>query len=642
MHKLPVLILFFIYSFFAIGSDEVQPNIIYKSKEIRHLSQYIEPPEKKLLSELSTPTSTIDSTTISDLIVAYIATKTGLFDIATEKWLALAEKHHDRAIFAQAFSLTQQTNNIEMSMEVVQKWIKKYPDDIGAILANVYVSLEKNLYLDAIKFLDKMQEVSPPARYDFLINKQYISIDTINMLQKEMESKITDFPDNLYAKESLFEINLRIASNYVDKLNSSRLLIALLLDEDNVSEENKEYLNIKKLDINILEAIQEEGMHSTSIDDILDNYTTILNDNPSWLDLHLKLVKSYLSYPEPDRIDKAKQILISLIEKYSISSGNLDKMTQTQLNKLSLILSFAIALEMNETIENVLSFNSNKDSVKIFQAKLHFIRKDYDNAIEVLNSVNPSIFKIDMLTKIYIEQNDMEKLNEIIENTYDLDQLQQLYAINTILGALSSYGRYELTLEIIDDFILNEIASNQNQQLPPSIVRSRQLLIDKMTLMELLSYTELGLEDEIVDSINKVLDNNLDNKLSEEDWIVYNNIGYTFVNADKYPNIRDELLHKAYELDSSNTVIWDSLGWSYYKQGKKQLAIDWILAAYNADESFSIEIANQLAHAYWQSNKITEVKYILTNMNIFYKDHPILLENLEKWNLDISEIELIE
>lgn len=117
--------------------------------------------------------------------------------------------------------------------------------------------------------------------------------------------------------------------------------------------------------------------------------------------------------------------------------------------------------------------------------------------------------------------------------------------------------------------------------------------------------------------------------LAPDNADILNALGYTLLlQGTSHLDEAFELIQAAYQIDSENAAINDSLGWAYYKRGDAQAALPYLQYAF---ENYpDIEVAAHLVEVLWNLDKRSEAQKILKEAESLKGNRQILTDTLKR------------
>ena len=97
-------------------------------------------------------------------------------------------------------------------------------------------------------------------------------------------------------------------------------------------------------------------------------------------------------------------------------------------------------------------------------------------------------------------------------------------------------------------------------------------------------------------------------KIAPEHAHDYNALGYALLERKVRLNEAMQLIEKAYQLDSDDAAIMDSMGWAYYLLGNLDKSIEFMRRAYSALPD--PEVAAHLGEVLWKQGAFKEAQAI--------------------------------
>ncbi|MFV8834665.1 tetratricopeptide repeat protein [Aquisalimonas sp. APHAB1-3] len=114
-----------------------------------------------------------------------------------------------------------------------------------------------------------------------------------------------------------------------------------------------------------------------------------------------------------------------------------------------------------------------------------------------------------------------------------------------------------------------------------------------------------------------------------------NALGYTLVDMTDRVQEGFEYIRQAYELESDDPAILDSMGWAHYRLGNHAEAVEYLERAYAKQPDG--EIGAHLGEALWENGERDRARDVWMEALEREPDHPVLLETLERLAPDVKE-----
>jgi len=118
---------------------------------------------------------------------------------------------------------------------------------------------------------------------------------------------------------------------------------------------------------------------------------------------------------------------------------------------------------------------------------------------------------------------------------------------------------------------------------------------------------------------------------------VLNFLAYFLAESDRRLGEAEELLDRALKMDPENGFFLDSLGWIYYRQGKSELAIEYIRRAIRAMTSDDAILRDHLGDAYLLHGEIKKAVAEWRRALILDREIDGVQKKIEKYLPRISE-----
>ena len=118
---------------------------------------------------------------------------------------------------------------------------------------------------------------------------------------------------------------------------------------------------------------------------------------------------------------------------------------------------------------------------------------------------------------------------------------------------------------------------------------------------------------------------------------VLNFLGYFLAEEDRRLGEAEALLDRALKMDPENGFFLDSLGWIYYRQGKSELAIEYIRGAIRSMASDDAILRDHLGDAYLQNGEIKKAIAEWRRALILDREIEEVQKKIEKYLPRVSE-----
>lgn len=235
--------------------------------------------------------------------------------------------------------------------------------------------------------------------------------------------------------------------------------------------------------------------------------------------------------------------------------------------------------------------NPNNDLARILLANILEMREMYKSAITVYDEIKSSS------PAYYIAQ---------YKKAEDLRNLEDYKGSELLLKSLilDYPDDYQTLLDLGDTLRIQE-KYKEALKYYNQVIEKYQGLAGGMWQV----YYALGITYERLGNWNKaeeMFNNAL--KLSPNNLLVLNYLGYSWLKQDKDPEKAFKYIVKAYNQAPYNSSIIDSLGWAFYRFGMYDQAVNFLEKATDSDPSNAV-INEHLGDAYWQSGRKQEARF---------------------------------
>jgi tetratricopeptide (TPR) repeat protein len=245
----------------------------------------------------------------------------------------------------------------------------------------------------------------------------------------------------------------------------------------------------------------------------------------------------------------------------------------------------------------------DENHTKYYKAVLYSFLKEENKVIDAISEIESE----------FLKQNELNILTAklLLENSDDYEQAIELVKINpdSVFSAneivsiiLYTIGKDSLSFEVI----IKELKENPQPQ--ASTFQRYSILAEEFD-------TYNNLKETLLKAI----------KLYPEDADLKNALGYIIAKNAVFADfdLAYELLQKAVEIQPDNEMIWDSLAWLYFVDGKPEEALD-AMKIPLLNEIKQSEIAYHLGAIYWQLGMIDSAKlYLEITINLNNDDQSV-------------------
>lgn len=518
--------------------------------------------------------------TLYDLLVAELASQRKQFDITLVNYIHQAQVTRDPAIILRAINAAQIVNDNEAIKELAWLWLESEPDSIGAhqILAYQY-SVERS-------FPEAMEQISKILELGGTTSVEALAISSAQATEDEKQQLLDLYTELVEKFPSRWEVRYSLA------------LVQRNLNQCDAAIENLDQViatkpNFQQAAIVKANCLSESGEKEQALSYSEESFEKFPQNNALG-----RLYASLLI--EQNRIEDAEQVFSDLLAYYPDSP--------------SLKLSLALLMVENEKTEKAQEYFTELTRVESHQADAYYYlgriaeqQDKTDQAIEYYQQVTPGTHYNAAIERITYLLATNDQLDKALEKLAILRQGQPNNAAKLWLL------EYSLMKELDEQAQATKTLSSALEAFPDN----EQLLYARA--MEFDAQGDLASME--VD-LRKIIAQNPQNA------IALNALGYTL--ADKTDRLQEalQLITAALSLRPENPAIQDSMGWTLFKLGEPEKALQLLGAAYlNYPDG---EVAAHLGEVLWSLGKEAEAKQIWGNSLRQQPDHPVLIKTLQR------------
>ena len=300
----------------------------------------------------------------------------------------------------------------------------------------------------------------------------------------------------------------------------------------------------------------------------------------------IQLLSSY-----QDRFGPSRKVATALIRLYIETDQYqkayeqlevLENFDRQNLNVKSQMASILIELEKYKEaaaiLEEILIIAPEMDKIRFRLGAVYEELKSYDLAIKNLMKIpsTSTYFPEAMIHSAHMSKltGDMDKANDIMDEAIRLrSDIPQFYAFYSSL--LDEQKKYVKAKDLLESAVKKHGKNAQLRFFLGSI------------------YDRLGHQKETIEQMKEDL------AIDENHIQAMNYLAYIYAETDSNLEEAEALALKALKTNPEDGYILDTVGWVYYKQGKIQIAIQYLEAAHKLKQDESI-IAEHLGDAYYK------------------------------------------
>ncbi len=485
--------------------------------------------------------------------------------------------------------------------------------------------------------------------------KRYVSslvlenkvLQAIQIIKQNYENENIDFFDSylLLIIDSLKKNELDIAYEYISIANNfteqDRFNLAILesLKQYVYLFKEKKFLNDKK-NFGRLSYISETFQKCYLDDPNTERYfSKLINDPESDFTRYIYFYISYLV--ENDNLDEAKVItdeieflnstLLLSQGKSWIDNGNLQKFKEvfSCKNHNDLIAEFLFLIsnlysaqdnyEMSNFYLNLSNFLNPRFVFNLsLVAENHYFNKDYEKAKKVLKKFKKDDdfyywFRLKKEAQIISAQrNNQESLN-FIKFNFDKIENPNEKILFDVANFYKKAKNYEEAISYYSKIIEN---LDDNSDIKSDILYRRGGTYERIKNYE-------KADKDLIDAL----------QITPDDAYILNYLAYSWLERDYKINEAIKMLETAYELESDDPYIIDSIGWAYYLTDDYPRAEKFLKRAVELMPDDPI-VNDHYGDILWKLNRKIQARYFWTNV--------LKMKDTEKELIEKINIKMIE
>lgn len=508
----------------------------------------------------------------------------------------------------------------------------------------------------------------------FVVPFIILTILTSAKINEAIESYMQGELNLLEGNLTLAEIHFEEALGF-DPSNPTILLSLLEIHIQNkqlskIDERLPEYLNLEVLDINI--ALDILHLYKNIKEDsVLKILNLLINNNPDSIDLRYEKAKLLILngdwekllivYSDIYIINQDEELFNNLlnigltIENPKILYKTLEyiwKNTKTNLLVLELLIQFSYLEDENYKtkiyLQELLDYDPDNEFAITMLAEISILEKDFLRAITLLNKVKDAgkmsldVYKMFLIS--YSNLGDYEneiRIGKQIINDFPYETLgYESLAISHL-----ELGNYIRAVKVLNDAIelfpdeyyfyyyigLCYRNSDRNSDAINYFLKALKLNPDLKNVMhELAKLYNLVLDYESSDSLFTIL-----LQKNVNDAMILNDYAYLIADRNdvtmKKLNFALELSKDAILIEPNSPEYLDTVGWIYYRIGKYNKALDYLLKSQSLDKKNSI-ILEHLGDVYSKLGQYDKALEIYNRINIYSPNNVEIIEKMKLLN----------
>ena len=533
------------------------------------------------------PVASFKPDTLYDLMVAEIGGQRKRYDLALGNYLKQAHKTRDAGVARRAYQIAMFVGARQAALDAALLWSDLEPDNTEALQASALELIHSGELDRALRKMQGILVLGGEAGFDFLAaSAAGMSVENRQLFLAEFEKLQEKYPENR-------DIHLGRAILYKqsDQNNKALELASQLLRKD---PDFVKAMIIKGRILNALgRADEAEAMLSEAV-----------KRHPERLRLRLLYARLLVHSSKLDEARKQFEVLL----KQSPDDREI-------LLSLALVtMENGMDKEAEKYFQRLQSLGFMKNKTNFYLGKLKERQGDYEAAQQHYLDVGSG--KDFMAAQVALAQLRITrgKFDEAIEGIVEARKRNPAQAESLFLlegELLAKNGQLKEAMVRFDEGI---------QFLPKSI----NLLYSRAMVHERLDNID-GLESDL----NRIL------KLQPDNAAALNALGYTLADRSRRLKEAEMLIKRAYELDSNDPAILDSMGWVQYRLGNYEKAVKYLRMAY--EKYPDQEIAAHLGEVLWVMGQREEAKSVWGTALEKTPDSEVLKETMERLKSEYDE-----
>jgi tetratricopeptide (TPR) repeat protein len=518
-----------------------------------------------------------------DLMVAEIALNQGNTQLATERYIALAESQENPAIAERAVRVAVYGQDLEAAAVAAQRWIELDPGRVEArqVIAAIYIRQDK--VEEAYGFIDSLIESSE-------LEDAKLFPPLLGILAREKNT------------ETVLAVSRRIADKHADRAYAQHLH-GMLATQNGLAEEALEYLDRSLA----LEEIR--GVHAARA-------RVLLRQGRSG-EAVLSLQKAVENKPDDQNLRLTYARLLVDIKEYDKAWVEFEKLHQAAPDDAELMYTLGLLSLESQRLDDaekymmmLVRMNEREGEAQYYLGRIYENRRQYDIAIDWYQQVHVGDYQFDARLRIadmlgLSGQTDeaIEHLDAMLKGSQSDGSLVRIYVAKGELLRLAR--RYEESLAVFNT-ALGIVPGNSD------LLYARALVAER-----------LGNIDQLEADLKFILKTEPDNAHA------LNALGFTLADqTDRYEEAH-AYLKRAIEIMPDDPAIIDSMGWVQYRLGNYDEAIRLLrMALARFDDS---EIAAHLGEVLWVTGEQEEARGIWQKALKKSPDDPVLQKVMQRF-----------
>ncbi len=511
------------------------------------------------------------------LLSAELAAQRGIYDIALDGYIQVAEKVFDPKVAERATKIALFRKNYQEAQKAVSLWLKRDPENliarrVGAMLS-IKMKNEATLF-EHMQFILK----ADPAGFEGAL------FELINALASAQESN------------SVFTVLEELLRQYPRKGSIHLAQAILSLQQGDLKQARKKVAEALLLQPDWVRAHVVEAQVAVQLRDYLKAEKILLRvikKRPSMVELKVLLAQTQIKNGKVAAAAKTYQEVLDL-QPYDMSSQYALAMVYLQLNKSEQAKSILLSL---------VDKPAWGDRSNFYLGRMAAIEGDLERAIGWFDRVLSGSYLFGArinAVELLMDSGLFERAGLRLDEVKAVNSSQELRLVLLRSQWFSLQSMYIEAFNLLTAS-LEEVPDRKE------ILYTRALVAEKLDKLAVLESDLLSIIDRYPDDANAL-----------------NALGYTLVDRTERLEEAEVYLTRAIALKGQDAVIIDSYGWLKYRQGLYEQAVSYLQKAYQLERE--PEIAGHLVEALWVMGRKQEARGVFEEAVSQYPADAYLLE----------------
>ncbi len=526
------------------------------------------------------PVRSFDPDTLYDLMVAEIGGQRKRYDLALGNYLKQAHKTQDAGVAKRAYQVSMFVGARQAALDAALLWSGLQPDNVRALQAAAVELINSGDQEQAIIKMKSILALNGETGFDGL------AASAADMTDQERQRLIA----------SLLDIQQKYPDNRELKLGQ-----AILYRQAGADQQALELTNeLLKKDPDFIKAMIVKGR--------------ILNKMGRAEEAEKMLADAVKRHPERVRLRLLFARNLVYARKLDEARIQFEELLKRSPHDGEILLSLALVTmensmsqESERYFHRLLALGQHRNAARYYLGRLKTEQKEYEAARKYFLDVGPGkhfMLAQVALTQMLVKQLKVEEAIASLEEARvrNPGRAEPLFLLQS--EVMMTHGQYDRALILLTKGI---------EYLPESV----NLLYSRAMLHERLDNLP-GLEADL----KKLLE------VEPENAAALNALGYTLADRTERYEEAETLVLKAYQLDSKDPAILDSMGWVQFKLGNLEEAARYLRMAY--DQHPDPEVAAHLGEVLWVMGDHVEAEALWEKTLETSPDSTVLKETIER------------